>query len=104
MGAKANSSYQGGQVPVFSGHATARERPTCRRARCHSPPPQTSPRERVTSAETCLRVDVLAPELHDEPKLTLSQQRLDRPDDPENAAGIYPLPDLKRPLLRHVTC
>jgi len=55
------------------------------------------------SAETCLRVFSLAPELHDEPKLLLSQQRLDRPDDPEHATDLYPLADLKRPLLRQVT-
>ena len=34
--------------------------------------------------------DALAQQLHDEPKLSLSQEGLDRPDDPELAADLYP--------------
>ena len=55
------------------------------------------------SAETCLRVDALEPELHDEPKLSLSEQWLQSPDEPEYAADLYPLTDLNRPLLCQVT-
>ena len=47
--------------------------------------------------------DALAPELHDEPKLSLSQQWLGRPDDPEFADDVYRLPDLDRPLPRQLT-
>ena len=52
---------------------------------------------------TRLGGDSLAPELHDESKLTLSQDRLDRPYDPKHAADLYPLTDLKRLLLGQVT-
>ena len=50
-----------------------------------------------------LRGDTLTPQLHDEPKLSLSQERLDHPNDPEFAADLYPLTDLEGALLREVT-
>ena len=50
-----------------------------------------------------LRGDTLAQQLHDEPKLSLSQERLDHPNDPEFAADLYPLTDLECALLDEVT-
>ena len=55
------------------------------------------------STTTGLHANTLAPKLHDEPKLTLTQERLDGPDDSEFTADLYPLTNLERPLLRQVT-
>jgi hypothetical protein len=56
-----------------------------------------------SSSKSIGRGDTLAQQLHDEPKLSLSHERLDHPNDPEFAADLYPVTDLEGALLSEVT-
>jgi hypothetical protein len=57
----------------------------------------------AAQVKSILRGDILAPQFHNEPKLSLSQERSDDPNDPEFPADLYPLADLEGVLLCEVT-